>query len=124
MAELAAERRSEEDIDALHAMIQEIEAIANDPDRYVDTGTTFHLRFAEADSNYVFKNQLSSIRELLRVWVRSVLEAAGETESSLAMPRQSRDTTGAWRMMAAHLERAGRRLREALDDHPKKTSLS
>lgn len=130
VAEFAAERRSEEDIDALRALIQEMESASSDIDRYVDADTAFHLRLAEAGANYVFRNQLSSIRELLRVWATNVLEAAGETESSLAMHRpildavERRDTTAAGRAMTAHMERAGRRLREALENHPKKTSRS
>jgi len=130
VAELAAERRSEEDVEALRALVAEMEAATDDIDRYVDADTAFHLKIAEAAGNAVFRNQLSGIRELLRTWAKSVLEAAGETESSLAMHKpileaiEGKDATGAERAMAAHMERAGRRLREALGGRPMKAGTT
>jgi GntR family transcriptional repressor for pyruvate dehydrogenase complex len=126
VARLAAERRSAEDVEALRALVAEMEAARGDIGRYVDADTAFHLRLAEAAGNAVFRNQLSGIRELLRTWAKSVLEAAGETESSLAMHKpileavERKDAKAAERAMTAHMERAGRRLREALGGHPRK----
>jgi len=126
VAALAAERRSAEDVEALRGLVAEMEAATGDIDRYVDADTAFHLRIAEAAGNAVFRNQLSGIRELLRTWAKRVLEAAGETESSLAMHKpileavDRKDAHAAERAMTAHMERASRRLREALGGRPQK----
>lgn len=126
VAELAAERRSEEDVETLRALVEEMAAATDDVDRYVDADTAFHLMLAKAAGNAVFQNQLSGIRELLRTWAKNVLEAAGETESSLAVHRpileavERGDAAAARLAMTAHMERAGKRLRVALENHPKK----
>jgi GntR family transcriptional repressor for pyruvate dehydrogenase complex len=120
VAELAAKRRSERDLEDLRELVERMAASTDDIDRYVDADTAFHHRLAEAAGNVVFRNELSGIRTLLRVWATRVLEAAGETESSLAMHRpileavERGDTAAAKRAMEAHMERASRRLRNAL----------
>lgn len=120
VAELAAKRRSKGDLKDLRGLVEEMAASTDDIDRYVDADTNFHHRLAGAAGNAVFRNELSSIRTLLRVWATRVLEAAGETESSLAMhwpileAVERGDTAAAKRAMEAHMERASRRLRNAL----------
>lgn len=121
IAGLAASRRTQEDIEDLNRLVDTMRASTDDIDKYVDADTLFHLRLAEAAHNEVFKNHLSSIRSLLRVWAKKVLDAAGETESSLAMHTpiveavERGDRDAAIRAMSAHMERASKRLREALN---------
>jgi GntR family transcriptional repressor for pyruvate dehydrogenase complex len=130
VARLAAERRSAGDVEALRALVAEMEAATDDIGRYVDADTAFHLKLAEAAGNALFRNQLSGIRELLRTWAKSVLEAAGETESSLAMHKpileavERRDAHAAELAMTAHMERASRRLRDALGGRPHKAAAN
>lgn len=127
VAELAAARRSEEDVEALRGFVEEMSVATKDVDidRYVDADTEFHLTLAKSTGNIVFQNQISSIRELLRTWAKRVLEAAGETETSLAMHTpileavKSGDAAASRVAMTAHMERASRRLREALEAQSK-----
>lgn len=120
-AGLAAENRDEKDIEDLRAIIATMADSANDLDRYVDADADFHLHVAEAAGNTVFHNLLTNFRSLLRVWSKKILEAAGETESSLAMHTpileaiERRDSEAASQAMVAHMERSSRRLREALE---------
>lgn len=126
IAELAAKRRDEEAVEDLRRLVETMKESTDDVARYVDADTAFHLRLAEAAGNEVFKNLLGSVRTLLRVWATRVLEAAGETESSLAMHTPILEAVergngeAARETMAAHMERASRRLKEALDDPPQK----
>lgn len=120
-AGLAAENRSEEDLDDLRAIIRTMSESADDIERYVDSDTDFHLRLAKAAGNLVFENLLSNFRSLLLIWSKKILEAAGETETSLAMHTpileavERKDSEAASQAMVAHMERSSRRLREALE---------
>lgn len=120
IAEFAAERRTRKDVEELRALVEKMSASTRDIQSYVDADAAFHLRLAEAAGNAVFTNLLGSIRTLLRVWATRVLEAAGETESSLAMhwpileAVERGDPTAAREAMNAHMERASRRLDDAL----------
>lgn len=131
VAELAAVRRSEEDVEALRVLVEEMSDATKDVDidRYVDADTKFHLTLARATGNIVFQNQISSIRELLRTWAKRVLEAAQETETSLGMHTpileavEVGDAAASRLAMNAHMERASRRLRKALEMHPQNPQL-
>ena len=120
-AGLAAENRGEEDLMDLRSIIQTMGDSADNIERYVDADTEFHLRLAQAAGNVVFENLLSNFRSLLLVWAKKILEAAGETETSLAMHTpileavEKRDSEAASQAMVAHMERSSRRLREALE---------
>jgi GntR family transcriptional repressor for pyruvate dehydrogenase complex len=120
-AGLAAENRTQKDIDDLRAIIDTMSDAANDLNRYVDADTDFHLRVAKAAGNTVFENLLSNFRSLLLVWSKKILEAAGETETSLAMHTpileaiERQDSEAASQAMVAHMERSSRRLKQALE---------
>lgn len=124
VAGLAAERRDERDLEDLRKLVDTMGASLDDIDRYIDADAAFHLRLAETADNEVFKNILGNIRSLLRAWAKQVLEAAGETESSLAMHLpimeavERGDRDAASQAMGAHMERASRRLRDALGASP------
>lgn len=121
IAGLAAERRDEGALKELRKLVATMAEASDDIERYVDADTAFHLRLAEAAGNRALSNFLGSLQSLLRVWAKRVLEAAGETETSLAMHEpilsavEQGDAAAATRAMEAHMERASRRLRVALD---------
>jgi GntR family transcriptional repressor for pyruvate dehydrogenase complex len=121
---LAAQRASEAELDALRARLEEMRAAGSDVDAYVEADIAFHLQIARASGNGVLANLLTSLRSLLRVWADRVLHHAGETDTSLAMHEpivkaiSDHDAERARAAMRAHMERANRRLREALDADP------
>lgn len=119
-AGFAATRADRETVDALEARFEAMRSAGDDVDTYMEADIAFHLAVAEASGNEVFANLVASLRALLRVWVSRVLHHAGETETSLAMHEPivkaiaAGDAEGARAAMRAHMERADRRLREAL----------
>jgi GntR family transcriptional repressor for pyruvate dehydrogenase complex len=120
-AGLAATRATEEQVAILRDGLEAMRAAGEDVDAYVEADIAFHLEVARASGNEVFSNLVTSLRSLLRVWVDRVLRHAGETGTSLAMHQPivdaiaAGDADGARAAMRAHMERADRRLREALD---------
>lgn len=120
VAGLAAERADEEGVERLRAALAAMEAAGEDVARYVEADVAFHLEIARLSRNEVFANLVTSLRSLLGAWAKRVLEHAGETTSSYAMHAPIADAiaahdAGAARgAMRAHMERANRRLRDAL----------
>jgi GntR family transcriptional repressor for pyruvate dehydrogenase complex len=117
---LAATRADADAIEALEERLDAMRAAGDDVDSYMEADIAFHLEIAEASGNEVFANLISNLRALLRVWVSRVLHHAGETKTSLAMHEPileaiaAGDADAARAAMRAHMERADRRLREAL----------
>ncbi|HEX7292133.1 MAG TPA: FadR/GntR family transcriptional regulator [Conexibacter sp.] len=120
LAGLAAERRQNEVVERLRALLTQMAAAEDDIPAYTEADIAFHLEIAQASGNEVLAGLVASIKSLLRVWTTRVLQAAGETASSLAMHTpivdaiEARDVDGARAAMAAHMARADRRLRETL----------
>ncbi len=119
VAGLAAERAEPEDIERLSRHYEAMRA-AGDVGAYVDADIAFHVQVARASRNEVFANLIVSLQSLLGVWAKRVLEYAGETESSLAMHEpilaaiRQKDPAAAREAMRAHMERANRRLHDAV----------
>ena len=119
-AGLAASRASEEEVGSLRERFEDLRAAGEDVAAYVDADIAFHLEVARLSGNEVFANLVSSLRSLLRVWADRVLRHAGETATSLAMHEPvleaiaAHDPQAAREAMRAHMERADRRLQEAL----------
>lgn len=119
VAGLAAERRDDQDLDDLRGLLEAMRA-SDDPARFVEADIGFHLRVAQAAGNAVLSDLLSGIRSLLRVWIRRVVEAAGETRPSYeqhvpifeAIERGDREAAAA--AMAAHMEGASARLQRTI----------
>jgi GntR family transcriptional regulator, transcriptional repressor for pyruvate dehydrogenase complex len=124
VAGLAATRAGEAELTALHERLEAMRAAGADVDAYVEADIAFHLEIARMSGNGILANLLTSLRSLLRVWAERVLHYAGETGTSLAMHEPivaaiaSGDAEAARAAMKAHMERANRRLREALDADP------
>ncbi len=123
VAGLAATRG---DVEAVDRVRERFEAMRvaderNDIDAYVEADLAFHLEIARTSGNEVMANIVTSLRSLLRVWAERVLHHAGETRTSLPMHEAivdaiaSGDAEAARAAMRAHMARAHRRLREALD---------
>lgn len=120
LAGYAAERRTEEDLVRLRGLIDSMRRAGIDMERYVDYDIQFHLAIAETARNEVLAGILRNLQSLLRAWASRVLHAAGETKSSLAMhvpileAIEAGDAQEARAAMGAHMERASRRLRQAI----------
>ncbi|MEN3284301.1 MAG: GntR family transcriptional regulator, transcriptional repressor for pyruvate dehydrogenase complex [Solirubrobacteraceae bacterium] len=119
LAGLAAERRQNAVVTRLRELLAEMESAVSIAD-YVQADIAFHLEIAQASGNEVLAGLVNSIKSLLRVWAERVLESAGETTTSLAMhvpivdAIEGRDVEASRVAMAAHMDRASRRLRETL----------
>jgi GntR family transcriptional repressor for pyruvate dehydrogenase complex len=117
VAGLAAERRDDEAVARLRELLERMRAADGDIDRYVEADIEFHLTIAGASGNEVMANLVRSIQSLLQVWAARVLQAAGETATSLEMHApildaiERKDVDAARQAMAAHMERANVRLR-------------
>ncbi|HEV3495079.1 MAG TPA: FCD domain-containing protein [Actinomycetes bacterium] len=92
----------------------------DDPARFVEADVGFHLRVAEAAGNVVLSDMLNGVRALLRVWIRRVIEAAGETGPSYGehLPIfeaiERGDRAAAIAAMSAHMEGASARLKATI----------
>jgi GntR family transcriptional repressor for pyruvate dehydrogenase complex len=66
MAELAAARRSEADLQAMEACLDTMAAKPDEPAGYVDADLEFHYRIAEAAHNPILLALIGPLGELLR----------------------------------------------------------
>lgn len=121
LAPQAARNRTEEQAQRMASLIAEMRDAAHDYDRYIQADVQFHMELAAASGNEVLTNVLRNIRSLVHVWAKKVISAAQETESSLAMHVPvldavvAGDPAAAQEAMQALMNRASRRLRDALD---------
>jgi len=84
LAGLAAERRSEKDLEALRGLFDEMRAAPDDPERFVAADVAFHLRVTQAAGNETLGGVIASVRTLLQVWISRVMHSADSFEPSLA----------------------------------------
>ncbi len=121
MAGLAAQRRTDAQLQRMRALLHEMEQAGDDFQRYVEADVAFHLEIARASANAGLAGTLETVQVLLRVWAKRVIVAAKETETSLAMHAPILDAIeqqhpdAARAAMQAHMDRAARRLRAAVD---------
>lgn len=73
---MAAERASFEQIEALRAGVERMQAAASDPANYPEADVDFHVTLAEAAGNRVLVKAIKDIRELLRSDMELSAEAA------------------------------------------------
>jgi GntR family transcriptional repressor for pyruvate dehydrogenase complex len=118
-AGLAAERAGEKAVKRLTERYEAMRA-ATDAVAYGEAEAAFHLEIASASRNEVLANLVASLQSLLGVWAKRVLADAGEAESSLAMHEpimeaiEQGSAEAARAAMEAYMDRANRRLAEAL----------
>lgn len=123
VAGLAAERADDEGVALLREQLEAMRAAGDDVEAYVRADVAFHLQIASLSRNEVFADLVTSLRSLLGAWAHRVLQHAGETGTSLAMHEPiadaiaAHDADAARAAMAAHMDRAQRRLHEALAAH-------
>lgn len=128
LAGLAAERRSDAQLEELRALAGRMRSAGEDFAAYVEADIAFHLKLAESSGNSVLASVLGNVQSLLQAWASRVIRTAGETETSLAMHEpilaavEEGDPTAARDAMLAHMERATRRLRESLPDQETSTA--
>jgi len=118
---LAAERRSDDDVDELRRLFAEMEASQEDTERFVRADMAFHSRLAAACGNGTMKRMMSGITMLLDVWIHRVMTQAGSFDPTLAEHRrilaavEAADADAARAAAAAHMTRARGRLERSLD---------
>ncbi|MGA1838264.1 FadR/GntR family transcriptional regulator [Herbiconiux sp. 11R-BC] len=118
---LAAQRRSEPELEAIHAALLRMGA-ARTTEQFVDADVAFHLCIADASGNYALANMLKSISALLRVWIHRVMDA--ETSFDVSYLEHvpvyeaiaAGDADAASRAMETHMERASGRLLATLHE--------
>ncbi len=121
LASYAAQRRTEQDLIRLRRLVDAMRDARDDAAKYVEFDIQFHLAVAETARNEVLAGIMRNLQSLLRAWAGRVIYAAGETETSLAMhvPILEAIEAGnpelARKAMTAHMDRASRRLRDAID---------
>lgn len=122
IAGLAAERRSDKDLEQLElwlARMAEESQESGTTSGFVDADVAFHLCLAEAAQNSALRDVLASIQALLRAWIGRVV-AEGYRQSSydehvpIFRAVRARDVHGAEAAMDAHLRSAAARLQATL----------
>ncbi len=120
IAELAALRRTDDDLADMERIIQRMERSFNDYTAFVEADVAFHLRLAEAARNSVLRDIHSSIQALLRAWIGRVILAADSTLPSfrehlpIVEAVRERNPERAKQAMEAHMVSAAGRLATTL----------
>lgn len=123
VAGLAAERRDARALDDLRELLTAMRESNDNPLQFVEADVGFHLRVAEAADNVILNDMLSGVRALLRVWIRRVVEAAGQTGPSyqdhlpIFEAIERGDRAAAVAAMAAHMEGASARLKATIEQN-------
>jgi GntR family transcriptional repressor for pyruvate dehydrogenase complex len=120
VAGLAAERRDEEDLEALSVALQGMHE-AEKADDYVAADIAFHLAVATAAKNETLYEVMSSVRSLLQVWIAKVgvsvgLSVSAAEHDSIFEAIKNGDTEAAAQTMDAHMEWAVEHLVKTLED--------
>ena len=121
LAELAARRRSGEDLERMEALLSQMAERGVSGTEFNEADLAFHLAIAQASGNTVLFGTIASIRTLLRVWITRVTAAAPNTQRSyeehvpIFEAIRAADPTAAAAAMRAHMESARARLTETLE---------
>ena len=121
IAGLAAERRTDEDLDALTALVEETPGLSGKPDDWLKNDMAFHAQLAQATKNELFSVLLDSITDIM-VTVRrlgfTVPDAATRAykyHSAILEQVQRGDPAGAREAMRDHLAESEATMRTALE---------
>lgn len=120
LAEMAAERRTDEQLEAIELAMQAM-MDATSTGEFVDADVAFHLAVAAASNNSVLMNMHGSIASLLRVWIQRNMEAADSLEPSrgehlpVLEAIRAKDTRRAAEMARKHMDAASARLTATLE---------
>jgi GntR family transcriptional repressor for pyruvate dehydrogenase complex len=108
-AAFAAERRSDEDLVAIAATVEQMAANLDTAESYIDGDLQFHLAIARACRNRFALHMMHAIRDVLRLSLLAHFEIPGAPETSVAHHRAiyaaiaARDPETARRRMHEHL---------------------
>lgn len=122
LAGLAAERRTPDDLEMLHAYLGQMQAAPNTAS-FVAADLAFHVRVAEAAANLSLLQIMASIRALLQVWITRVRSAEVDNTRScmehemVLRALEAGDPAAARMAMEAHMESATSRLQQTIDAH-------
>jgi GntR family transcriptional repressor for pyruvate dehydrogenase complex len=123
LAGLAAERRTEQDVQELGELLQHMHD-AKETEAFVSADVAFHLRIAKAAQNSILEQMLVSIQSLLRSWITKVRAAATDHGPSyrdhvpIHAAIERGDAAAARMAMRNHLTNAGERLKKVSHSHP------
>jgi len=122
IAGLAAERRTEEDLEVIKAILQEAES-GGDRDRFVRTDMAFHSALARATYNELFSVLLDSIADVMITMRQMAFDIPDAFTRALRYHRaifeqvKRGDPEGARQAMREHLVEAEDTIRQALALH-------
>ena len=122
IAGLAAERRTEEDLEVMKAILQEAES-GGDRDRFVRTDMAFHSALARATYNELFSVLLDSIADVMITMRQMAFDIPDAFTRALRYHRaifeqvKRGDPEGARQAMREHLVEAEDTIRQALALH-------
>lgn len=83
LAELAAERASDEDIKALNIEIEGMKATTNDPETYLKHDVRFHQAIANAANNKLMSGVMDTVAHLLFSLRRQTIAHASDLEEAI-----------------------------------------
>jgi GntR family transcriptional repressor for pyruvate dehydrogenase complex len=112
-ASVAAERRSDEHLDAMRATVEEMARglEAGDAAAYIDADVRFHLAIARATGNGLVEACMDAVREVLRDALTAIFEIPRSAARAVDEHRvildavAARDAGGAAAAVRAHLDR-------------------
>ncbi len=122
LAGLAAQRRTDEDIADLRALLETMRDATEAAD-FVAADVAFHLRVAQTAKNSVLQSMHSGTQSLLHAWISRVIAAADETKPSylehepVFQAISDGDAAGARSAIRRHLQAAGARLNDTLAEY-------
>jgi DNA-binding FadR family transcriptional regulator len=111
-ATLAAQRRSEEDVDRLRKLLEKMRASLEDEDQYTELDVEFHLAIAAAARNPLLVHLSASIRAPMERTIRRGLRLASGDTNELEILQQDHE-----RIADAIADRDPARARAAMDQH-------
>jgi GntR family transcriptional repressor for pyruvate dehydrogenase complex len=116
---LAAQRATDDELDALRDHLDRQEATLDDPSAFIEADVRFHVQLARAADNDVLADLLQSLRSMLSVWVgrrvstREATEAAYNEHRAIYDAMRTRDVAATLRAMDEHMATASARIEHA-----------
>ena len=117
VARLAAEKRTDEDLDYLAGCVADLAAAGSDVPAFVTADFRFHDRIATIAGNPILQQMLSTVRSLLRLWVDRSVQIGQQMTQTIADHTRLLDAiragqpVAAAEAMEAHMDTAAARLR-------------
>lgn len=125
IAGLAAERRGDEALAELQAILADMEASRDDAPRFATAEAAFLRRVTDAAGNDILGGGMATIRSLLQVWTARLPDEPDHVREAIASygrlveAIKGRDSATARAAMGVAMDRATERIRRALEsvDH-------